>query len=98
MLPTQRDGVSVHADWDAFGLRLAPLIVLLVEARSGLVLALTVLAIRFLSYATVAGVVDGGGIGALALRYGYCPVRAPAGQAVMHRLEAHNARDLRISS
>ena len=45
--------------------------VLLVQARSGLVLALTVLAIGFLSYATVAGVVGGGGIGDLALRYGY---------------------------
>jgi D-methionine transport system permease protein len=45
--------------------------VLLVEARSGLVLALTVLAISFLSYAAVAGVVGGGGIGAFAIRYGY---------------------------
>jgi D-methionine transport system permease protein len=45
--------------------------VLLVEARSGLVLALTVLAIGFLSYAAAAGVVGGGGIGDLALRYGY---------------------------
>jgi D-methionine transport system permease protein len=45
--------------------------VLLVEARSGLVLALTVLAISFLSYAAVAGVVGGGGIGALVVRYGY---------------------------
>jgi D-methionine transport system permease protein len=44
--------------------------VLLVEARSGLVLALTVLAISFLSWAAVAGAVGGGGIGALALRYG----------------------------
>jgi D-methionine transport system permease protein len=45
--------------------------VLLVEARSGLVLALTVLAISFLSYSAVAGVVGGGGIGDLAIRYGY---------------------------
>jgi D-methionine transport system permease protein len=44
--------------------------VLLVEARSGLVLALTVLAISFLSYAAVAGVVGGGGIGEFAIRYG----------------------------
>lgn len=44
--------------------------VLLVEARSGLVLALTVLAVSFLSYSAVAGVV-GGGIGDLAIRYGY---------------------------
>lgn len=45
--------------------------VLLVEARSGLVLALTVLVISFLSYSAVAGVVGGGGIGDLAIRYGY---------------------------
>jgi D-methionine transport system permease protein len=45
--------------------------VLLVEARSGLVLALTVLTISFLSYSAVAGVVGGGGIGDLAIRYGY---------------------------
>jgi len=45
--------------------------VLLVESRSGLVLALTVLAISFLSYSAVAGVVGGGGIGDLAIRYGY---------------------------
>ncbi|MFZ6845190.1 methionine ABC transporter permease [Undibacterium sp. RuTC16W] len=45
--------------------------VLLVEARSGLMLALTVLAISFLSYSAVAGVVGGGGIGDLAIRYGY---------------------------
>jgi len=45
--------------------------VLLVEARSGLVLATTVLAVSFLSYSAVAGVVGGGGIGDLAIRYGY---------------------------
>lgn len=45
--------------------------VLLLEARSGLVLALTVLAISFLSYSAVAGVVGGGGIGDLAIRFGY---------------------------
>jgi D-methionine transport system permease protein len=45
--------------------------VLLVEARAGLVSALTVLAISFLSYSAVAGVVGGGGIGDLAIRYGY---------------------------
>ena len=45
--------------------------VLLLESRSGLVLALTVLAISFLSYSAVAGVVGGGGIGDLAIRYGY---------------------------
>ena len=45
--------------------------VLLPEARSALVLSLTVLAISFLSYSAVAGVVGGGGIGDLAIRYGY---------------------------
>lgn len=45
--------------------------VLLREARSGLVLALTVLAVSFLSYSAVAGVVGGGGVGDLAIRYGY---------------------------
>jgi len=45
--------------------------VLLVEARASLVLALTVLAISFLSYSAIAGVVGGGGIGDLAIRYGY---------------------------
>jgi D-methionine transport system permease protein len=45
--------------------------VLLVEARASLVAALTVLAISFLSYSAVAGVVGGGGIGDLAIRYGY---------------------------
>jgi len=45
--------------------------VLLVEARPGLVLAATVLSISFLSYSAVAGVVGGGGIGDLAIRYGY---------------------------
>lgn len=45
--------------------------VLIVEARSGLVLGLTVLAISFLSYSAIAGVVGGGGIGDLAIRYGY---------------------------
>jgi len=45
--------------------------VLLPEARAALVLSLTVLAISFLSYSAVAGVVGGGGIGDLAIRYGY---------------------------
>ena len=45
--------------------------VLVLEARSGLVLALTVLAVSFLSYSAIAGVVGGGGIGDLAIRYGY---------------------------
>ncbi len=45
--------------------------VLLNEARSGIILALTVTAISFISYSAVAGIVGGGGIGDLAIRYGY---------------------------
>lgn len=45
--------------------------VLVVESRSGLVLALTVLAVSFLSYSAMAGIVGGGGIGDLAIRFGY---------------------------
>lgn len=45
--------------------------VLLVEARSGLLLGLTVTAVSFISYSAIAGVVGGGGIGDLAIRYGY---------------------------
>jgi D-methionine transport system permease protein len=44
---------------------------LYVEARSGLVLALTSVVISMVSYSTVMGVVGGGGIGDFALRYGY---------------------------
>ncbi|MGK0550884.1 methionine ABC transporter permease [Enterococcus faecalis] len=42
-----------------------------VEARSGLVLALTSVVISLVSYSTVMGVVGGGGIGDFAMRYGY---------------------------
>jgi D-methionine transport system permease protein len=45
--------------------------VLLREASAGLVASLTILTISFLSYSAVAGVVGGGGIGDLAIRYGY---------------------------
>jgi D-methionine transport system permease protein len=45
--------------------------VLYVEARSSLILGLTALAISFLSYTAAAGIVGGGGIGDLAIRYGY---------------------------
>lgn len=44
---------------------------LLPEAKSGLVYALTSAAISLLSYSTVLGVVGGGGIGDFAMRYGY---------------------------
>lgn len=45
--------------------------VLLVEARSPLVLAFTSLTVSFLSYTAAAGIVGGGGIGDLAIRFGY---------------------------
>lgn len=45
--------------------------VLLLEARSGLILGITVTAVSFISYSAIAGVVGGGGIGDLAIRYGY---------------------------
>jgi D-methionine transport system permease protein len=44
---------------------------ILVEARSGLVLALTTSIVSFISYSTIMGVVGGGGIGDFAIRYGY---------------------------
>ena len=45
--------------------------VLLNEARAGLISSFTILTVSFLSYTAVAGVVGGGGIGDLAIRYGY---------------------------
>lgn len=44
---------------------------LLLEARSGLVLALTTTIVSMVSYSTVMGIVGGGGIGDFAIRYGY---------------------------
>lgn len=45
--------------------------VLLNEARSGMVLSITVLTISILSYSAAAGMIGGGGLGDLAIRYGY---------------------------
>lgn len=45
--------------------------VLLNEARSGLVLSITILSISLLSYSAAAGMIGGGGLGDLAIRYGY---------------------------
>ena len=45
--------------------------VLYLEARSGIANSVTILAVSFLSYSTVAGLVGGGGIGDFAIRYGY---------------------------
>ncbi|MBV7392026.1 methionine ABC transporter permease [Enterococcus alishanensis] len=44
---------------------------LLVEARSGLVLAFTTTTVSLISYSTVMGIVGGGGIGDFAVRVGY---------------------------
>ena len=45
--------------------------ILLVEARSGLILSLTTTIVSMVSYSTVMGIVGGGGIGDFAIRYGY---------------------------
>ncbi len=45
--------------------------VLLPEAQSGLMLATTILVITLVSYSAMAGTVGGGGLGALAINYGY---------------------------
>ena len=45
--------------------------VLLVEARSSLILSTTTLMISLLSYSAAAGMFGGGGLGDLAIRYGY---------------------------
>lgn len=45
--------------------------VLLTESRSGLVLSVTILCISLLSYSAAAGMIGGGGLGDLAIRYGY---------------------------
>jgi ABC-type metal ion transport system, permease component len=45
--------------------------VLLPEARSGLILAITILVITLISYSAMAGTVGGGGLGTLAINYGY---------------------------
>lgn len=44
---------------------------LLVEGRSGLVLAFTTTIVSMTSYSTVMGIIGGGGIGDFAIRYGY---------------------------
>lgn len=49
--------------------------VLLPEARPGLISAVTVTAVALLSYSAMSGVVGGGGLGDLALRYGYMRFR-----------------------
>lgn len=45
--------------------------VLLTEARCGLVLGFTSLSVSYLSYSAAAGIIGGGGVGDLAIRYGY---------------------------
>ncbi|NLY75783.1 MAG: ABC transporter permease [Firmicutes bacterium] len=45
--------------------------VLLLEAKSGLVLSITNTAVSLISYSAMAGAVGGGGLGDLAIRYGY---------------------------
>ncbi|WP_307864221.1 methionine ABC transporter permease [Agrococcus sp. TF02-05] len=64
-------GISLVARTMGATVPQAVLRVLLPEARSGLVYALTSASISLLSYSTVLGVVGGGGIGDFAMRYGY---------------------------
>ncbi|MDR2199070.1 MAG: ABC transporter permease [Deltaproteobacteria bacterium] len=45
--------------------------VMLPEARSGLIMAITITIITLISYSAMAGAVGGGGLGDLAIRYGY---------------------------
>lgn len=45
--------------------------ILLVEARASLILSITTLMIGLLSYSAAAGMIGGGGLGDLAIRYGY---------------------------
>jgi D-methionine transport system permease protein len=45
--------------------------VLLTEARPGLIMAITITVITLISYSAMAGAVGGGGLGDLAIRYGY---------------------------
>ncbi len=58
---------------EAMGATLPQLIfrVLLVESMSSLILGFTSLTVSFISYSAAAGIVGGGGIGDLAIRYGY---------------------------
>lgn len=49
--------------------------VLMPEARPGLISAVTVTAVALLSYSAMSGVVGGGGLGDLSLRYGYMRFR-----------------------
>ena len=45
--------------------------VLYSEARSGLVNAITIVTVSYISYSTIVGIVGGGGIGDFAIRYGF---------------------------
>ncbi|UUZ79611.1 ABC transporter permease [Paenibacillus sp. P26] len=45
--------------------------VLLREARPGLIAAITITAVTLVSYTAMSGVIGGGGLGDLAIRYGY---------------------------
>ncbi len=57
----------------AMGIRTSRIIfgALLPEALPGLIAAVTVTAITLMSYAAMSGVIGGGGLGDLAIRFGY---------------------------
>jgi len=46
------------------------------EARSGILAGITITAVNLISYSAMAGVIGGGGLGDLAVRYGYQRFRA----------------------
>ena len=50
--------------------------VFLGEARSGILAGITITAVNLISYSAMAGVIGGGGLGDLAVRYGYQRFRA----------------------
>lgn len=67
--------------------------VLLIEAAPALASSLTVLSVSFLSYSAAAGIVDGGGIGDLAIRFGYYRFQTDVMILTVVILGAHRAGD-----
>ncbi|GAA1155016.1 methionine ABC transporter permease [Nesterenkonia sandarakina] len=51
--------------------------VLLVDAKPGLIGSITITTVSFISYSAMSGLVGGGGIGDLAIRYGYYRYETP---------------------
>src|SRR5690554_3757397 len=70
--PLEVDRIIIEAT-QSMGATMAQIITraLLPKARSGIIAAITVIAITLVPYTAMAGVVGGGGLGDLAIRYGY---------------------------